>query len=871
MLDYRRLQFLNTIVRIASSIFLGATVLWIVAPLLVMALTEASQPAVTIAGAHFGPGFKPFPARLIEAAGISPQTLAEPAVVGGDDRFGINFVNSVEVDTAIPSSVALRYGQASAAGATWTRWPMYWHDIERYQGVRDYSRQDAVVNLDVANGLQPQIILMFSPSWAATAGDATAPFPRVGERSFKPEITPTGVRLSSVISPPKNLYLAWNDPGNYWGKFVFDTVSRYKDRVKVWEMWNEPDFSIFWSGSVADYYQLLKVGYQAAKAADPQAMVLFAGLSYWSNQDFFQQVLDRAVNDPDGRGGGFYFDVLPWHPYIDPYYVYSWALDARDKMQRTLGIVKPVWVNETGIPACGEWATFCSPSLWYRATLDEQAAFVIQAYAYAVAADVQRLSIFQLWDDGLAPSDYYGLVANSGTTRPSYKAYQVATTYLSHPARVTRSSGSGYEMIVLQGTPQGKVTVVWATGGSDSQVAIPAVSNVAKLVEQNGSLISVNPSAGSYRLTLPGATNNRDPATGRYIEGGKPYLLVEPFFDSLASQVSALPAFAGGSSFAVSWVRQDAAGTPAVFDIQYRAGAGSSWVDWLTGTSLTSAAFGPSSPVVVQAAQTYYFRCRIRESQGAIEPWPDGDGDTHTTIPVSFTGRVIDNRGIGIVGARVTATSLATIADANGSFRLVAPPGTYSLSASAYGYGTIPSRSLTISSPLSYTFVLPPLNNYMQNWGFEGTGGVNEWWVPVGQVATSTDWMHSGAKSARLGEWNVQEDATVIQAGITIPAGTYRPIVSFLYAAVSSAGPGDTLFLDVTGLSGTTSYPVPLDTQGTWAQKWFDLGDLSGSIALSFRLDKATASQLRVFLDEVSVGKASGGPNVLYFPQVSKK
>ncbi|MBI2863957.1 MAG: carboxypeptidase regulatory-like domain-containing protein [Chloroflexi bacterium] len=790
------------------------------------------------------------------------------AAVGVDDRFGINFVNSVEVNKLGSSTVALRYRQAAEAGARWTRWPLYWSDVETSPGNRNYAEQDAVIDLDLAKGLQPHIILMFSPSWAATSGDPAAPFPRVGERSFRPLVTPSGVRLSTAIAPPRNLYLAWNDPSNYWGQFVYNTVLRYKNKVKVWEMWNEPDFSIFWSGSAADYYQLLKAGYQAVKAADPQATVLFAGLSYWSTQLFLQDVLDHAASDPDGRGGGFFFDALPWHPYIDPSYIYSWAQRARSQMQATLGLTKPVWVNETGIPVCAEWATTCSSSDTWRATLDEQASFVIQAYSYAIAADVQRMSIFQLWDDGLAPADYYGLAANSGTTRPSYKAYQVAATYLSRPTGVTRSAGSGYEMIVAEGTPQGRVTVVWATGSNDVQVSIPAVSTIARLVDQNGAVTNVNPAGDYYRLTLPRATNNRDPS-GRFVVGGKPYLLVEPYFNTLSSLARPLPATAPGLSFTVSWARLDNAGTQAVFDIQFKAGANGSWTNWLTGTSATSSTFGPSSPVAVQEGQTYYFRSRLKELQGAIEPWPGGDGDAHTTTPVFLTGKVMDNRGISLVGARVALSSLATISDISGNFRLAAPPGTYSAIASAEGYGTIPARSLEITRSLSYSFALPPVYNPVQNWGFDGGDDFDGWWVPSGQVSVST-WAHSGAKSARLGQAGVAGNATIGQSGITIPAGTYRPVVSFLYAVPAATGAGDTFFLDVTSSAGMTSYSVPLATQGTWAQKWFALGDVSGPISLSFRLHKASADQLEVFLDEVSVGKASGGPNVLYFPQAYK-
>lgn len=89
----------------------------------------------------------------------------------------------------------------------------------------------------------------------------------------------------------------WNSTGdsvNYWnhtprdyeefGQFVEDLVKRYKNRIKSWELWNEPDIDAFWSGSVEEYARLLKIGAQAVRRADPDAIVVLGGLAH--NTDF---------------------------------------------------------------------------------------------------------------------------------------------------------------------------------------------------------------------------------------------------------------------------------------------------------------------------------------------------------------------------------------------------------------------------------------------------------------------------------------------------------------------------------------------------------------------------------------------------------
>ena len=93
-----------------------------------------------------------------------------------------------------------------------------------------------------------------------------------------------------------------------------------------------PDFDLFWSGSNAEYVRLLKVGYLAAKAADPTTTVLFGGMAYWEDQGFLPEVLDLIVSDPDAAANGFFFDVLPIHLYANPYHIKNLAPWAKDQM-----------------------------------------------------------------------------------------------------------------------------------------------------------------------------------------------------------------------------------------------------------------------------------------------------------------------------------------------------------------------------------------------------------------------------------------------------------------------------------------------------------------------------------------------------------
>ena len=54
-----------------------------------------------------------------------------------------------------------------------------------------------------------------------------------------------------------------------WENYVFKTVEHFRGRVRHWEVWNEPCWQGFFSGTPEEYAELLKVAYRAIKRADP--------------------------------------------------------------------------------------------------------------------------------------------------------------------------------------------------------------------------------------------------------------------------------------------------------------------------------------------------------------------------------------------------------------------------------------------------------------------------------------------------------------------------------------------------------------------------------------------------------------------------
>src|SRR5262249_8069458 len=134
---------------------------------------------------------------------------------------------------------------------------------------------------------------------------------------------------SDPKSPPLNLDLPVDDPRNVWAAWIKGVVSRFAGLIDTWVMWNEPDVwsdenhARQWTGTLEQYYRLLQVGYLAAKAANPQATVLLAGLTYWwdaayGREQFLERLLRVASKDQTAPKNNWYFDGAVLQLYNNP-------------------------------------------------------------------------------------------------------------------------------------------------------------------------------------------------------------------------------------------------------------------------------------------------------------------------------------------------------------------------------------------------------------------------------------------------------------------------------------------------------------------------------------------------------------------------
>ncbi len=336
---------------------------------------------------------------------------------------------------------------------------------------------------------------------------------------------------------PRGLYLPVDDADNVWANFVRRTADYYSSRgVRRFIIWNEPDidpetYGFEFAGSVADYHQLLKVAYLAAKQANPTAAIHLAGTTYWHDVNegqrlYMDRLLESITSDTDAAANDYFFDVFSLHIYFRTDTVYDITLEAQ-KLLAAYGLDdKRIWVNETN-------AAPTDDPLWpverpvYQLDLDQQASFLLQAAALGQAAGVDRMAVYKLYDQQLpAGGESFGILSPANQApRPAFTTWQTVIRYLNGVGQAQRASTEQVDVVRLSHRDGHETFVMWARTASEAQVTVSATVDKAQLIDQYGNMTIVRPVNGAYTVPLPAAICND--VDGCPV-GGATYMLVQP-------------------------------------------------------------------------------------------------------------------------------------------------------------------------------------------------------------------------------------------------------------------------------------------------------------------------------------------------------
>lgn len=580
----------------------------------------------------------------LERAGAGPTDVTPlPPVTDPDGRLGVayGFYENPEGSGQRPY-LDLMYD----AGARHDRWDFRWTAIQPdNQSQWNWSGEERIVRAENTKGVNVLGILLWTPQWASTYNGLAGWIPRLlslGTQDARMQVHAQGPLAPDGFSvgdnyPPKNLNQpvfvdGAINPSNYWGYYVYNVAKHFDGatagdpllKVNAWEVWNEPEWNFFWINSptaTEDYCTLLKVAYQAikgdgtAQGGNPDATVLFGGLHYWINPQFYKDVLTCLAADPSAPTHNYYFDAMSVHFYSRSDNTYDRVIEIKNEMT-ALGMGDhPVWLTETGAPMYGD-IPFLEKGDNYL-SIDEEAAYVIQSYANALAAGVERYIFFRAHDADMG--EPFGLIRNDQSLRPAYVAYQVLAKYLQGENQVTRVLNDYVTRVTLWGTPRGKISVLWNRTPNQVTHAQPAAMPTATLVDRWGVTQTINAISDTYNLVLNGATANLVSDPNDYIVGGDPLILIETDTVSPTSTLAPLPSVTKGAPITLTWSASDAGSGVWYTQIQASTSPDGPWTtvaDWGQTQGLTQTIYTGEHNL------TYYFRARARDQVGNWEPWP---------------------------------------------------------------------------------------------------------------------------------------------------------------------------------------------------------------------------------------------------------
>ena len=255
---------------------------------------------------------------------------------------------------------------------TWVKQRLAWQDIEGDgPGRYVWAGSDRIVDEAQQAGLSLIFRVDHPPSWA---------IPTVPE-------TPLPVDIAA------------------FGDFCHVLAARYAGRVAGYQVWNEPNLAREWNGLPPDpesYVHLLQACYIGIKTADPNALVISAGLSPTGSG------LPAAYPDTDyltemySAGASPYFDLLGLHapgykapPETSPnqaadpandyggqrFFCFRHVEEMRMIMEAHGDTYKQIAILEFG------WHTNNSPDhpdyAWFAVTPEQQGDYLVRAFRYA--------------------------------------------------------------------------------------------------------------------------------------------------------------------------------------------------------------------------------------------------------------------------------------------------------------------------------------------------------------------------------------------------------------------------------------------------------------------------------------------------------
>jgi len=209
---------------------------------------------------------------------------------------------------------------AALCGAKVIRTGVEWGGLQPQKNQWNWQAMDRLVKIYGEKGMELQYILAFTAQWAA---------PEEKQKD-------------------KN-WLAWSRCApdlQAWRQYASGMAKRYKDKIRYWEVWNEPDLNGFGNFKVEEYNEMVKAAYQEIKKVDPKLQVMTGGFATIADHPSRK---DPKFQEKVLRGAKGYFDIHAAHEHCD-FVNYALRVDGMFlPLREATGTKVPWYANETAI------------------------------------------------------------------------------------------------------------------------------------------------------------------------------------------------------------------------------------------------------------------------------------------------------------------------------------------------------------------------------------------------------------------------------------------------------------------------------------------------------------------------------------------
>ncbi|MFP4459795.1 MAG: GH39 family glycosyl hydrolase [Candidatus Zixiibacteriota bacterium] len=322
----------------------------------------------------------------------------------------------------------------------------------------------------------------------------------------------------SFNSPPPD-----ND---VWAKVCKNIVRHYNDGwadgfyydINYWEIWNEPDLDIFWTGTSEEYYEMYITVAETLKAYDPSLKIGGPCVADVFNRNY----IDGFIDAIDSAGIGLDFFSWHWYEPKTPYNIYS----ANKALKQYLGYRGygdiEIIQNEWNMTVFEVTEDFEFEPVFELANTSINAAFCAGMLTLFQDAPIEHLMRYR------ANNELFGLFLDEDTYTYSGKSFELFTELYDRPVRVEALNSSesccaeSTSMAIIAGKDDHEIAILIADWSSNRNGYNLTVNNLPEDVEYKYEVIALNDSIfseivdsaifisdGSFEISVP----MRAPAT----------------------------------------------------------------------------------------------------------------------------------------------------------------------------------------------------------------------------------------------------------------------------------------------------------------------------------------------------------------------